>query len=128
ASHETAEAATDPDVNYGRLGWYDPQRGEIGDITENNPNALVRLDGYLVQLDADRNDQLLTLAPPVTTPPPGTTATTTTLTAGPGAVVVRGRSPLLASPEGATKPATHDGIPGPGCADFLVCAGASAAR
>src|SRR5262249_18282634 len=42
-SHELAEAVTDPDVNSnvnnGRLGWVDPQRGqEIGDITENNPN------------------------------------------------------------------------------------------
>src|SRR5207302_6263995 len=57
-SHELAEAVTDPDVNYARLGWYDPQRGEIGDVTENNPNALVRVDGYLVQEVADKNDQL----------------------------------------------------------------------
>src|SRR5262249_15038523 len=32
-SHELAEAVTDPDVNsnvnQGRLGWFDPQRGEI---------------------------------------------------------------------------------------------------
>ena len=90
SSHEVAEAATDPDVNYGRLGWYDPQRGEIGDITENTSGALVRLNGYLVQLVADRNDQLLTLSPPTVPPPPpppvtnpGTTATTTTLTASP---------------------------------------------
>src|SRR5205814_9210466 len=53
-------------------------------------NALVRLDGYLVQQVADQNDQLLTItAPPTTpTPPPPTTpsrpvATTTQLTAGP---------------------------------------------
>ncbi len=86
ASHEVAEAVTDPDVNYGRLGWYDPQRGEIGDITENNPAALVRLDGYLVQEVADRNDQLLSVSPPVVPPPPpspGTGATTTTITASP---------------------------------------------
>jgi hypothetical protein len=69
-SHELAEAVTDPDINFGRLGWYDPRRGEIGDITENNPSALVRLDGYLVQQAADRNDQLLVITP--STPPPVT--------------------------------------------------------
>src|SRR5215470_13964126 len=46
-SHELAEAVTDPDigsnVNNGRLGWFDPQQGEIGDVEENNPNAFVRL-------------------------------------------------------------------------------------
>jgi hypothetical protein len=91
-SHELAEAVTDPDVNYGRLGWYDPRRGEIGDITANNPNALVRLDGYLVQEVANQNDQLLSITsttPPTPTPnppsnpPATTTATTSTLTAGP---------------------------------------------
>src|SRR5262249_49526663 len=33
ASHEIAEAATDPNVNYKALGWYDDYNGgEIGDI------------------------------------------------------------------------------------------------
>lgn len=32
ASHEWSEAVTDPDVNEGKLGWYDPRLGEIGDI------------------------------------------------------------------------------------------------
>jgi hypothetical protein len=83
-SHELAEAVTDPDinsnVNNGRLGWFDPQRGEIGDVEENNPNAFVRLDGHLVQEVADRNDQLLSIfsAPP-TTPPNSLIGTTTTL-------------------------------------------------
>jgi hypothetical protein len=84
-SHELAEAVTDPDinsnVNNGRLGWIDPQRGEIGDIEENNPSAFVRLgDGHLVQEVADQNDQLLPIftAPP-TTPPTSPIATTTTL-------------------------------------------------
>ena len=81
ASHELAEAVTDPDVNYSRLGWYDPWRGEIGDITENNPAAYVRLDGYLVQEVADRNDQLLSIA--TTATPAASVATTTTLTASP---------------------------------------------
>jgi hypothetical protein len=59
ASHELAEAVTDPNVNFGQLGWFDPRRGEIGDVTENNPRAYVRLDGFLVQEVAARNDQLL---------------------------------------------------------------------
>jgi hypothetical protein len=81
-SHELAEAVTDPDVNSnvnnGRLGWFDPQRGEIGDITENNPNAFVRLDGHLVQEVADRNDQLLSI---FSAPPSNLVGTTTTLLA-----------------------------------------------
>jgi hypothetical protein len=32
ASHELAEAVTDPQVNAGTLGWYDDNNGEIGDI------------------------------------------------------------------------------------------------
>jgi hypothetical protein len=32
ASHEWSEAVTDPDVNRGKLGWYDKRFGEIGDI------------------------------------------------------------------------------------------------
>jgi hypothetical protein len=79
-SHELAEAVTDPDVdsisNNGQLGWFDPQRGEIGDITENNPNAYVRLNGNLVQEVADQNDQLLSITPP---PPSNLIGTTTTL-------------------------------------------------
>jgi hypothetical protein len=81
-SHELAEAVTDPDinsiVNNGRLGWFDPQRGEIGDIEENNPNAFVRLNGQLVQEVADQNDQLLSIFAN-STPPNGLVGTTTTL-------------------------------------------------
>jgi hypothetical protein len=87
-SHELAEAVTDPDINSnvngGRLGWVDPQLGEIGDIEEGNPNAFVRLaDGHLVQEVADKNDQLLSIftTPPPTNPPSAPIATTTTLTA-----------------------------------------------
>jgi hypothetical protein len=57
-SHELAESMTDPNVNYKTLGWYDPARGEIGDITE---QYLVRLNGYLVQEVAGQNDRPLTL-------------------------------------------------------------------
>jgi hypothetical protein len=82
-SHELAEAVTDPDinsnVNNGRLGWFDPQRGEIGDIEENNPNAFVRLDGFLVQEVGDKNDQLLSTVPAPPTPPPSSLIGTTTM-------------------------------------------------
>jgi hypothetical protein len=78
-SHELADAVTDPDVNSiannGRLGWFDPQRGEIGDVEANNPNAFVRLDGYLVQEVADQNGQLLSIG----APPTNVIGTTTTL-------------------------------------------------
>jgi hypothetical protein len=59
ASHEIAEAVTDPDVNYKTLGWYDDANGENGDIT----NAqTVYLNGYAVQRIADKNDQSMTPA------------------------------------------------------------------
>ncbi len=81
-SHELAEAVTDPDinsnVNNGRLGWFDPRRGEIGDVVENNPSAFVPLNGHLVQEVADRNDQLLSI---FTAPPSNLVGTTTTLQA-----------------------------------------------
>ena len=111
ASHELSEAVTDPDANYGLTGWYDPKLGEIGDVTENKPKALVRLDAYLVQLFAGKDDQMVNLvqattpavpdpapaptpAPdpnpvPVpnpqlpTAPPPARSTTTATLVAGP---------------------------------------------
>jgi hypothetical protein len=71
ASHEIAEAVTDPDVNYanGRLGWYDDQlNGEVGDITN---GSVTRFGGYAVQLIADKNDNptpLPTAASPYETP------------------------------------------------------------
>jgi hypothetical protein len=96
SSHELAEAVTDPNVNFAQLGWYDPRRGEIGDITENNPNAFVRLDGNLVQEVADKNDQLLSITPPpVITPPTSLIATTTTLSAGPVHSGTRFRPPTV---------------------------------
>ena len=86
-SHELAEAVTDPDVNYAALGWYDRRYGEIGDITQNNPNALVLMDGFLVQQVSDKNDQMIVLppnTPPVTPPPPSSLiATKSTLSASP---------------------------------------------
>ena len=53
ASHEIAEAATDPNVNYRALGWYDDYYGgEIGDI--NRYEAL--LSGYVVQSIINKYD------------------------------------------------------------------------
>jgi hypothetical protein len=53
ASHEWSEAVTDPDVNAGRLGWYDTNFGEIGDIPVSMGNRLSdlwgRIDGCAVQ-------------------------------------------------------------------------------
>jgi hypothetical protein len=61
ASHELAEAVTDPDVNYRAAGWYDDQlKGEIADITEGQP--AVYLNGYAVQEVADQNDLPITPA------------------------------------------------------------------
>jgi hypothetical protein len=57
ASHELAEAVTDPNVNYKTLGWYDDQLGEVGDITN---TQTVYLNGYAVQRIADWNDQAMT--------------------------------------------------------------------
>src|SRR6516225_3074416 len=56
ASHELAEAVTDPNINYKTLGWNDDgyDDGEVGDIA----NAqTVYLNGYAVQRIADQNDQ-----------------------------------------------------------------------
>jgi hypothetical protein len=53
ASHEIAEAATDPNVGYRGLGWYDDyNNGEIGDI--NRYEAL--LNGYAVQSIINKYD------------------------------------------------------------------------
>ena len=53
ASHEWAEAATDPDVTNGKLGWYDDTYGEIADIPISQgldlSSVYDRLGGYAVQ-------------------------------------------------------------------------------
>jgi hypothetical protein len=62
ASHELAEAVTDPDLNYAALGWNDDQLGadgEIGDITN---QEVVYLNGYAVQRLADPRDQAMSPA------------------------------------------------------------------
>jgi hypothetical protein len=54
ASHEIAEAVTDPDANFSTVGWYDDSKNqEIGDIVNGQS---VRLNGYLVQKEVDQYD------------------------------------------------------------------------
>lgn len=61
-SHEFDEAATDPDVQTGKLGWYNDKYGEIGDLAVNS--GLVPLDkaygrddgGYAVQVEWSNKD------------------------------------------------------------------------
>ena len=53
ASHEIAEAATDPNVNYRALGWYDDyNNGEIGDINRYEAS----LNGWVVQSIINKYD------------------------------------------------------------------------
>ena len=63
-SHEIAESATDPNVNYKNLGWYDDQlNGEIGDLTR----ITVTYSGYVVQDVVDKNDRVISPLTTVTT-------------------------------------------------------------
>jgi hypothetical protein len=55
-SHELSEAVTDPNIRYKGLGWYDAQKGEIGDIVA---GQCVYLNGYAVQKESDKNDQAM---------------------------------------------------------------------
>jgi hypothetical protein len=60
ASHEIAEAATDPDIGYSTKGWYDANfDGEIGDI---NNDQVARLNGFAIQRVIEKNDQNMTPA------------------------------------------------------------------
>jgi hypothetical protein len=69
ASHEMAEAVTDPQVDEGTPGWYDPNNGEIGDIPlllyyagriseSDTEDTLVGADGtkYLVEKEWSARD------------------------------------------------------------------------
>jgi hypothetical protein len=60
ASHEIAEAATNPDVNFRTMGWYDDAKnGEVGDITN---QQTMYVNGYAMQRIADKNDFAMTPA------------------------------------------------------------------
>lgn len=58
ASHEIAEAATDPNIGYSTLTWYDDaNNGEIGDI---NNNRVMYIGGYAMQRVINKNDFVMT--------------------------------------------------------------------
>ena len=55
-SHEIAEAVTDPNVGYKKLGWYDDAKdGEIGDIVSGD----VVLNKYCVQKESSKSNAAL---------------------------------------------------------------------
>jgi hypothetical protein len=58
-SHEICEAATDPNVGYKSLTFYDDNQGEIGDITVGH---FVYVNGYAVQCVSNKNDLPITPA------------------------------------------------------------------
>jgi hypothetical protein len=54
ASHEIAEAATDPNIGYSTLGWYDDTlNGEIGDIKN---DRVMYVHGYAMQRVINQHD------------------------------------------------------------------------
>jgi hypothetical protein len=60
ASHEIAEAATDPDIGFSTLGWYDNNfGGEIGDI---NNDRVMYINGYAMQRVINQHDFNMTPA------------------------------------------------------------------
>jgi hypothetical protein len=60
ASHEIAEAATDANVGYSTLGWYDDaNNGEIGDI---NNDRVMYVGGYAMQRVINQHDLNMTPA------------------------------------------------------------------
>lgn len=67
ATHEWAEAATDPDVNNGTPGWYDEQYGEVGDIPivlgESLKDDFGRIGGFAVQKEWSNRDGVAELEP-----------------------------------------------------------------
>lgn len=57
ASHEIAEAATDPDVAYGTKGWYDSdKKSEIGDLDD----SVMYINGYAMQRLINKHDYVMT--------------------------------------------------------------------
>ncbi len=60
ASHELAEAATDPNYGYKAMGWYDLQAGGLGEVGDLAAGQTVYVDGYAVQRIVDQADQPMT--------------------------------------------------------------------
>jgi hypothetical protein len=71
ASHEIAEAVTDPDQNYRTLGWNDDGLGSEGEIGDIFNQQAVYLNGYAVQRLADTHDQAMTPAGATSSRPVG---------------------------------------------------------
>ena len=75
-SHEFDEACTDPDVEGGKLAWYNKRYGEIGDLAVNS--GLVPLDksyvrdaaGYAVQVEWSNADHAFEGVAPAAKPKP----------------------------------------------------------
>lgn len=75
-SHEFDEACTDPDVEGGKLAWYNRRYGEIGDLAVNS--GLVPLDkafvrdaaGYAVQVEWSNADHAFEGVAPAAKPKP----------------------------------------------------------
>lgn len=67
ATHEWFEAVTDPDVNNGRLGWYDKRYGEVGDIPIATSDSLKAtygtIGGFAVQKEWSNRDGRSELTP-----------------------------------------------------------------
>jgi len=64
-SHELAEAATDPDVLYKKLGWYDEDNnGEVADFADNRG---FRLEGYMMTKLSTKNGVQVGAKLPTTT-------------------------------------------------------------
>ncbi len=60
ASHEIAEAVTDPNIGYSTLGWYDDNlNGENGDIKN---DRVMYIHGYAMQRIINKNDMIMTPA------------------------------------------------------------------
>ena len=77
ASHELAEACTDPNVNYKAGGWYDNSTGdEIGDPAEGH---YATIGGFLVQDLVNQSLQII--SPASSSPPPPVAVGTPMLTA-----------------------------------------------
>jgi hypothetical protein len=60
ASHELAEAVTDPNASYKTKGWNDDTLGNGGEVGDLANAQVVYLNGYAVQRIADQNEQAMT--------------------------------------------------------------------
>jgi hypothetical protein len=76
-SHEFDEAVTDPDVEQGKLGWYNSKYGEIGDLAVNSglvplSQAFVKDEkGYAVQVEwSNKDHKFLGVGPTPAVPVP----------------------------------------------------------